>query len=268
MELFRGSTMTEIQRELDDFYRPQVHKWGRNKHRWITDFMAREMVLSWCQENAVDKDILDLGCGEGYFSRMIAKYAHYILGIDLSDSMIDLAKRQTKDFQNVSFLRGNVCELQQYIEQESFDICVSNFVLNNVPSEFDIQRFFNSIFFALRHRGKFCVSFPHPCFMLYNADNEYIHYNSDSSFDYFVDRNKSFRGYASLVNDEGIYNERVNFINFHHTLSDVLNPIFTAGLHIVQICEPSPMEVLPKEIFNLSKIKNVPYYLLIFGKKG
>jgi ubiquinone/menaquinone biosynthesis C-methylase UbiE len=259
--------MTEIKRELNNFYRFQVQKWGRNRHRWITDFMAREMVFSWCKESASGKNVLDLGCGEGYFSRMVAQYAHSVLGIDLSDSMVDLAERQTASFQNVSFLRGDVCELQEYIEQESFDICVSNFVLNNIPSELDIQRFFSSIFFVLRRRGKFCVSFPHPCFMLYNADNEYIHYDSDDSFDYFVDRNNLFRGYASLVNNEGIYNERVDFINFHHTLSDVLNSIFKAGLHVVEICEPSPMDVLPKEIFNLSKIKNVPYYLLIFGEK-
>ena len=43
--------------------------------------------------DVTDMNILDCGCGEGRFCRMLAgRGAKYVLGIDLCDAMIDAAK--------------------------------------------------------------------------------------------------------------------------------------------------------------------------------
>jgi len=49
--------------------------------------------------NLSDKNILDLGCGSGYFSNILAKAGANIIGIDLGNDLIKLAKENSKQTQ-------------------------------------------------------------------------------------------------------------------------------------------------------------------------
>jgi SAM-dependent methyltransferase len=52
-----------------------------------------------------DARVLDVGCGSGWATRLLAEYAAngQVVGIDISDEMIDLARESSRSFGNVEF---------------------------------------------------------------------------------------------------------------------------------------------------------------------
>jgi arsenite methyltransferase len=58
-------------------------------------------------------NILDLGCGSGWLSRILARTASQgrVVGIDISDEMIRHARRLSLDFPNLVFAVGEVSEI-------------------------------------------------------------------------------------------------------------------------------------------------------------
>jgi arsenite methyltransferase len=52
--------------------------------------------------------VLDLGCGSGWATRLVAKRFHptKIVGIDISDEMVRRATEQSKEIANIEFLHG------------------------------------------------------------------------------------------------------------------------------------------------------------------
>ena len=50
------------------------------------------------------KTILDLGCGTGSYTQFFAKKNYQITGVDISKSMIDIAKKKIRNKKNVSFI--------------------------------------------------------------------------------------------------------------------------------------------------------------------
>ncbi len=75
------------------------------------------------------KVILDAGCGTGYSMKKIAE--HYpkatLTGIDLSDEMLKLAKKQSGWFSKQKFLNQDMCHT--LIEDQSVDFIYSNLAL-------------------------------------------------------------------------------------------------------------------------------------------
>ncbi len=54
-------------------------------------------------------EVIELGCGTGYFTKTIAKNAVHVLATDLSDEMCEEAKIKLKRFQNISIKKVD-CE--------------------------------------------------------------------------------------------------------------------------------------------------------------
>ena len=69
--------------------------------------------------------VLDSGCGEGYVSRELARRGHKVVGIDMSQYIIEAAKEATVG--NDQYIRADV--LQMPFRDESFNCVVSNFLL-------------------------------------------------------------------------------------------------------------------------------------------
>lgn len=58
-------------------------------------------------------NVLDVGCGSGWLVRRLAKLVPNgrVVGMDISDEMIRLARRASKDFENVLYVAGEVAEI-------------------------------------------------------------------------------------------------------------------------------------------------------------
>lgn len=111
--------------------------------------------------------VLDLGCGAGRDVYLISKLVGpngFVCGVDMTQEQIDVANKyvdfHTKlfgyDTPNVSFKKGYIEKLDELgFENESFDIIISNCVLNLSP---DKEAVLKQAFRVLKQGGEFYFS--------------------------------------------------------------------------------------------------------------
>ncbi len=104
--------------------------------------------------NVSGKTILDLACGDGNFSRKFKKKgAKEVLGIDLSEEMIKLAKNKTlQEKLDIKYLVGDVIKLGEIKE---FDIVISAFLLHYSKTKEELLQMCKNIYMNLKKGGKF-----------------------------------------------------------------------------------------------------------------
>ena len=92
---------------MDEHLRVEFNEWARagrgegmeRGHRPVGEQAIELMKIS------TDAHILDLGCGSGWASRLMAEKAFQgkVIGIDISDEMVQLAADTSRQFSNVEF---------------------------------------------------------------------------------------------------------------------------------------------------------------------
>ena len=102
--------------------------------------------------------VLDLGSGAGndcFVARAIVGKTGKVTGLDFTDAMVAKAIENNKKlgFTNVEFVQGDIEEMP--LPNNSFDVIVSNCVLNLVP---DKNKAFAQMMRVLNPGGHFCVS--------------------------------------------------------------------------------------------------------------
>lgn len=102
--------------------------------------------------------VLDLGSGAGndcFVARAIVGEEGKVAGIDFTDAMLIKARENAAKlgYTNVEFIKGDIENMP--ISDNSFDVIVSNCVLNLVP---DKDKAFTEMMRVLKHGGHFCVS--------------------------------------------------------------------------------------------------------------
>lgn len=79
-----------------------------------------------------DDEVLDLGCGVGRLTRVIAARARRVQGFDISREMIDRARRHHRGLDNVEWIVGDGRSLEP-IADASIDACLSHVVFQHIP---------------------------------------------------------------------------------------------------------------------------------------
>ena len=102
--------------------------------------------------------VLDLGSGAGndcFVARAIVGNEGAVTGLDMTESMIRKARENCRKlgYDNIDFVEGDIEQMP--FEDNSFDVVISNCVLNLVP---DKSKAFSEIFRVLKTGGHFCVS--------------------------------------------------------------------------------------------------------------
>ena|SRR5579872_5839998 len=99
--------------------------------------------------NFTNKKVLDVGCGIGNISVIVAQTAEHVHGIDASNNMIGCAKGRYSHVPNVSFEHAYV---EDFTAQELFDAAYSFFCLHWVP---DKKSALTQVNMALELNGEF-----------------------------------------------------------------------------------------------------------------
>lgn len=94
-------------------------------------------------------EILDVGCGAGFFSNEAAKAAHTVTGIDISASSLKVAEAHDAT-KSVRYLYGDAYEIP--FPRESFDVVVAGDLLEHVS---DPQKIIFEMSRVLRPGGLF-----------------------------------------------------------------------------------------------------------------
>jgi len=206
--------------------------------------------------------LLDMACGEGYFSRFYAKAGAIVTGIDFSESQIAAAQEEeSRTPLGIQYQLADA-SIMNNIESESFDIVISFMAL------MDIENYEGAIMQAsrvLKPGGRFVFILIHPCFGWsrrgFDGETlcrwEYRRLEDGSRephylkiFEYFT--NHSFK--ARWKDDEG--HEVAVTTQFHRTLTDYMKTLRKNGFVVSQIEEPRPVEgkLEPNDLVKLFKI--------------
>jgi ubiquinone/menaquinone biosynthesis C-methylase UbiE len=111
-----------IQADFDRIARLSTDKWNHNGH--YHSFLLKH-VPSQCAE------ALDIGCGTGSFSRLLAQRCKRVLALDLSPRMIQVAREHSKSYNNIDFRVADAMTWQY--PKERFDCIASIATLHHLP---------------------------------------------------------------------------------------------------------------------------------------
>jgi len=102
--------------------------------------------------NLNGRAVLDYGCGTGTFSRFLESEGAMVTGVDVSDNMIEVAKQQ----RSRSITYYPIINLD-FLENETFDFVVTNFVLCTISSRWEILSILQQIHRVLKKGGRFLI---------------------------------------------------------------------------------------------------------------
>jgi ubiquinone/menaquinone biosynthesis C-methylase UbiE len=100
-----------------------------------SEFTVRSKAHSLMYQSVVNSigapnSIIDLGCGDGGLTFLLAKKSQNVTGVDISLFNVNLAKTRYKDQPNLNFELGDVCRTN--FLDNSFDLSVSHHVLEHL----------------------------------------------------------------------------------------------------------------------------------------
>lgn len=107
--------------------------------------------------------ILDLGCGQGILAADLSKKGYRVVGIDLANSLIDIAKQRNPE---VEFMVEDATNFsKEFIEKygQTFDVVVSILALQNIA---ELEKVMLEVAKALKTNGKFVFVVNHPGFRI------------------------------------------------------------------------------------------------------
>jgi GT2 family glycosyltransferase/SAM-dependent methyltransferase/glycosyltransferase involved in cell wall biosynthesis len=102
-------------------------------------------------------DVLDVACGEGYGSMMLAKAARSVVGVDIDEQVILRARKNYRRNRNVSFEVANCVTLP--FPDQSFDVIVSMETVEHL-TETEQEKFVTEVRRVARRNVLFIISTP------------------------------------------------------------------------------------------------------------
>jgi SAM-dependent methyltransferase len=204
--------------------------------------------------------VLDAGCGEGRFARMLAERGARVTGIDISERMIQLARAEEDAHPlGISYIQTDMADLS-VLDAETFELAVA------YVSLLDVERYeaaLKEVARVLKPGGRFIFSLVHPCFMAPGAtwepkrpgmipllDEDKLYKKVDH---YLPARPYRFRMWPTAPAET---------INYHRTLSDYAHACRDAGLLIRDLLEPVPEpDVLIQRPYLKDWIR-APYFII------
>lgn len=167
--------------------------------------------------------VLDSGCGEGRFSRMLAERgAAAVLGLDLCDRMIEAAIQRAGERQE--YRLADVQDLG-FLASRAFDLVVSYLNHCELP---DFAANVREAYRVLKPGGRFAVANLHPLRSATGAWNRLGHGDKHPEVDRYFDESER----------HGTRME-VEVTNFHRSLQTNLDVFLGAGFRLTRLIEPT-----------------------------
>ncbi len=206
--------------------------------------------------------LLDVGCGNGYFSREMAARGARVTGIDISPRMIAHAtERETAAPLGIAYQAMDAADVSSAFAPGSFDIATSCMALQDMPQ---IAGVLSAVHRTLRPGGRFVAAIEHPCtnppFRVWERD-------ADGKKKWLcIDRyfERGPRDYT-WSRWPGAFTTTAN----HAPLEDWLEWIVDAGFQIRAVREPRPEPSAVEAHPRLAAATRVPYFMmfdLVAGK--
>lgn len=222
-------------------YDIQSKSWIGDQPKHLSDWVARPIVLERIKEIGKGKTVLDIGCGTGYFSRKMVPFVGKVTGFEKSKNMLNEALAVEKENPlGIEYKMGDMTKMN-FIEPESIDICVLNFVLPYIhPDEY--KKVFEGISKILKPKGRFIIIQSHPL-MPYLAPNHKGKGGKWNDFDY-----KNSRGEYNEFQLKKAGGGFVTVGQYNFTLEDLFGSCIETGLAYQDLKELKVDGDIPQEL--------------------
>jgi ubiquinone/menaquinone biosynthesis C-methylase UbiE len=211
---------------------------------------------------------LDIGCGEGHNTRLLARRGARVTGIDIAETFVAYAREAEADEPlGIEYRVASAVALP--FEDRSFDFTTGFMSFMDVP---ETGRVLAEAFRVLRSGGFLQYSICHPCFDTPHRRNL---------------RNAGGRTYAIEVGDyfRNLEGEVAEWLfsaappeakaglplfrapRFTRTLSQWLNLLIDVGFRLERLAEPRPTDAVVRECPALQDAQVVSYFLHVLARR-
>ena len=242
--------------ETRTLYDQNAGNWVRHQPSSLSDYTARPFVLGLCQP-VQGKRVLDLGCGEGYCSRILRRGGAEVFGIDVSKEMIERARKaEAQEPLGIQYAVGDAAQAR--LGEAMFDIVLAVFLFNYMNVD-QMRRTMVHVRSMLRPGGSFVFAVPHPSFPFMREAAAPFYFDIGDGT-YFGARNALFPGRIWKRDGAALEVQLV-----HKTLQDYFDTLNAAGFDTMpQLLElkvtPDMVEIDP--VF-FSPLLDVPLHIAI-----
>jgi SAM-dependent methyltransferase len=207
--------------------------WEKHASWWIDGFTdgadpeyEQQILPLAAAELAGFGRVLDIGCGDGQISRLVAGAGSFVAGVDPTWNQIRVAAERAG---GATYVRAGAAELP--FADGSFDAAVACLVFEHID---DARGAIDEVARVVRPGGRFCFFLNHP--LLQTPGSGWIS-------DHTLEPAESYwRIGPYLVETDTVEQvERGVFIRFvHRPLSVYVNALAEAGLVLERMVEPAP----------------------------
>ena len=189
-----------------------------------------------------NKNVLDIGCGSGFYTKYALEKGANVTAIDASKAMIERLSSLIKS-PKLQLVCADISKSLSFLDSESFDCIICSLVLHYVE---DWEPLLSELYRVMRKNGELIISTHHPF-------TDYLFLNKRSYFENTMVEDTWGRGEHSF---------KVHY--YTRSLTAVLRPIIESQFSIVSIEEPLPTEKIKQaspEIYE--RLNEKPGFLFI-----
>ena len=189
--------------------------------------------------------VADIGCGEGRTSRMLAERGASVVGFDLIEAFVEMAKARHP---GGTYVRSNAEHLPA--QNDSFDLVISVLSLLDIP---DYRRAIDEMVRILRPGGRLIIANASSMNTAgdgwaKDAEGNKLYWPID---DYFVERGPL----ADWAN--------IKVINYHRPLQSYMDAFLGHGLVLRRFIEPCPTAEQIAVAPNLAVQLKMPFFVVM-----
>jgi SAM-dependent methyltransferase len=210
--------------------------------------------------------VLDLGCGNGYLSRRLARQGALVTGIDNSEELLVAARgREAEEPLGIRYLQRDASRLDG-LADESFDVALANMSLIDIEDAAGAIRETGRV---VQDRGRFVFSISHPCF------------DVDTRSQWVVDADAADPGTTRIYRKVTGYRTphpdwfpwRLSpgkvaiTVGYHRPLSWYAGELRSGGWVIVDLAEPTPTAEYEGHHVKKEWLEAIPLHLVVEARR-
>ncbi len=211
---------------------------------------------------------IDIGCGEGHNTRLIARRSARLVGIDIAEVFIHYASEaEQKEPLGIDYRVGSAVDIP--FPDQHFDFATAIMSLMDIP---ETELALSEAFRVIKPGGFLQFSICHPCF-----DTPYRrNLRNEQGLTYAIEVGDYFRNldgdvaewiFSTAPTELKQKHPKFKTPRFTRTVSQWLNLLIDTGFMIERVAEPKPTDEAVRQCPDMQDAQVVAYFLHIRGRK-